>query len=209
VLTESGRLEAFSDGVLAIAITLLVLDLRPPQLRPGESLARGLADQWESYAAYVVSFLVIGVIWLNHNTLFSLIRYVDRWVLVSNLVLLMVVAAIPFPTQVLAKYLTAGDADSRTAALLYTATMLAMAVAFTLLFAAVSRRQDLMRPGVDAARVRAGLPRFGAGVVIYAATMLVALVSAPICLLVHFGIAAYYVFDQVGARLAKAAGGGV
>jgi uncharacterized membrane protein len=199
-MSDKNRLEAFSDGVLAIAITLLVLDLRVPvSAAGGRSLARALLDQWPAYAAYVVSFLVIGIIWVNHHGLFGLISKVDRWVLFANLLLLMVVAAIPFPTELMAEYLTAGGASARTAALVYSGTMLAMSIAFVGLFLAATRNQDMLAPGLQVAVVRQRLPRFGLGVVMYAATMVVALVSAPLTLLVHFALGMYYVFDQLGS----------
>jgi len=108
-VTSTTRVEAFSDGVLAIAITLLVLDLRVP-LRDGlhTSLAHALARQWPSYAAYVTSFLIIGIIWVNHHAVFGYLGAADRMLLFLNLVLLMFVAAIPFTTSLFAEYLTAG-----------------------------------------------------------------------------------------------------
>src|SRR2546423_5191916 len=99
---STARVEAFSDGVFAIAITLLVLGLRP--LGAGRGLARDLAQQWPSYAAYVVSFGTIGIIWMNHSTLFGHLRRLDRPLVVANLLLLMVVAFIPFPTEFLASH---------------------------------------------------------------------------------------------------------
>lgn len=202
-MSETGRLEAFSDGVMAIAITLLVLDLVVPtreQLAAeNASLGHALAALWPSYAAYVVSFLIIGIIWVNHHAVFKLVGRVDRRLLFTNLFLLMVVAAIPFPTRLLAEYLTAGDADAHIAAAVYSTTMLMMAVAFTLLFAAATRRPDLLAPGVDPVAVRRSLPRFGLGVGVYAVTVALSFVSAPLTLLTHFGIAVYYIFDQTGS----------
>src|SRR5437899_5745321 len=130
-MTEPGRLEAFSDGVLAIAITLLVLDLTVPLRNElhGESLALALGHQWPNYCAYAVSFLVIGIIWVNHHAMFAMVARTDRWVLFANLLLLMVVAAIPFPTRLLAEYLTAAGRDAHVAAAVYSATMLAMGIA--------------------------------------------------------------------------------
>jgi uncharacterized membrane protein len=116
-VTSSRRLEAFSDGVFAIAITLLVLDLAVPPREhapDGESLASALGHQWPSYFAYLVSFLVIGIIWVNHHAVFDRVRLVDRPVMFVNLALLLVVSAIPFPTHLLAEYLTAGS-DSHVA----------------------------------------------------------------------------------------------
>jgi len=205
-VSEKNRLEAFSDGVMAIAITLLVLDLVVPTREElslqGVTLAHALGSLWPSYAAYVVSFMIIGIIWVNHHTLFGMIARVERGLLFANLLLLMLVAVIPFPTRLLAEYLTAGGRDSHVAAAVYSGTMLATAVAYTGLFAAATRRADLLAPGVDPDAVRRSLPRFGLGVGLYALTVVLSFVSAPLTLAVHFAIAVYYVFDQTGARTA-------
>lgn len=207
-MTDTNRLEAFSDGVMAIAITLLVLDLSVPpreQLAEGETLAHALAHQWPSYAAYVVSFLVIGIIWVNHHALFGLIARVDRLTLFVNLLLLMVVSAIPFPTRLMAEYLTAGGTDAHVAAAVYSATMLAMSLAFGGVFLCATRRRDLLRPGVDHAVVRQAIPGFTVGGVFYALTVVIAFVSAPITLLAHFALGVYYLFDHTGTRSGGAA----
>lgn len=106
-MNESGRVEAFSDGVFAIAITLLILEIKVPE-GAGEHLWTALGAQWPSYAAYVVSFLVIGIMWANHHTVFGYVARVDRTLLFLNLLLLLVVAALPWPTALLAEYLREG-----------------------------------------------------------------------------------------------------
>src|SRR5438309_2347496 len=125
----TGRLEAFSDGVFAVAITLLVLDIRPPaDVRDGTELWRRLGDLWPHYAAYVVSFLVIGIVWVNHHAVLELIREVDRQFAFLNLLLLMSVALIPFATAVLADYLSSGGGPAHTAAAAYSAVISLMGV---------------------------------------------------------------------------------
>jgi TMEM175 potassium channel family protein len=191
------RLEAFSDGVFAIAITLLVLDLVVPD--PGEEGARlgaRLAHQWPSYVAYVVSFLVIGIIWVNHHTVFNRVRLVDRPVLFANLALLLVVSVIPFPTRLIAEYLTAGP-DSHLAAAIYSATMLAMGVAYSALWLAVTRDARLLHEHVDPSAGRAALRRFGIGSVLYIGTIGLSYVNAILTLAVHGTLAVYYCFDQL------------
>jgi uncharacterized membrane protein len=197
-LTPSGRLEAFSDGVFAIAITLLVLDLAVPardQVRRG-GLGSALAHQWPSYFAYLVSFLVIGIIWVNHHTMFSKVNLVDRPVLFANLALLLVVSALPFPTRLLAEYLTAGS-DAHTAAAIYSVTMLAMGLAYSVLWLTVTRDVGLLHEHVDPAASRAALRRFGLGNVVYLATVGLSFVSAIATLSVHGALALYYCFDQL------------
>src|SRR4029450_3918241 len=94
------RLEAFSDGVFAIAITLLIIEVRVPHSKAGD-LARDLANQWPSYAAYVVSFAIIGIIWVNHHDIFERITTVDRPLLFLNLLLRLPVAVLPLPPALL------------------------------------------------------------------------------------------------------------
>ena len=197
-LTSSGRLVAFSDGVFAIAITLLVLDLAVPARDrvPSGELASELAHQWPSYFAYLVSFLVIGIIWVNHHTMFSKVDRVDRPVLFANLALLLFVSALPFPTRLLAEYLTAGS-DAHTAAAVYSATMLAMGIAFSALWIAVTRDVGLLHKNVDAVASRAALRRFGLGNLAYLATIGLSYVNAIATLSVHAVLALYYCFDQL------------
>jgi uncharacterized membrane protein len=193
------RVEAFSDGVLAIAITLLVLDLRVPVRetleRDGVSLATALGHEWPAFAAYVTSFLVIGIIWINHHNVFALIGRVDRGLLFLNLLLLMFVGTIPFTTALLSEYLTAGR-DAHTAAALYSGAMLGMGLAFGLLYARAARNPRLLAAGVDPVAARASVPRFTLGSAVYAVTVAVGLVNAVACLILHFLLALYYAFAQ-------------
>lgn len=98
---RGGRMEAFSDGVFAIAITLLVLDLEVPG-DTGEGLLRGLLEQWPSYLAHVVSFATVGAVWLGHLAVTGFLHHADVWLLRLNLLLLLLVAVLPFPTRLLA-----------------------------------------------------------------------------------------------------------
>jgi uncharacterized membrane protein len=203
-LTTSGRLVAFSDGVFAIAITLLVLDLAVPardDVRPG-ALASTLAHQWPSYFAYLVSFLVIGIIWINHHTMFSKVDRVDRPVLFANLALLLFVSALPFPTRLLAEYLTAGT-DAHTAAAVYSGTMLAIGLAFSALWITVTRDVGLLGKHVDAVASRAALRRFGLGNLAYLATIGLSFINAIATLSVHAALALYYCFDQLATPKAN------
>jgi uncharacterized membrane protein len=198
-MTSPRRVEAFSDGVLAIAITLLVLALHVPthdDLR-GRSLVAYLAGQWPSYAAYGVSFLVIGIIWVNHHSVFGLVVRVDRMLLFLNLVLLLFVAAIPFTTALLAEYLRDDPAAARTAAAVYSAVMLAMGLAFGAVFGWAVRR-GLLDPAIDRAAASRALRRFNLGALVYTATIGVALLSPIACLAMHLAIALYYCFEQAG-----------
>jgi uncharacterized membrane protein len=113
---STNRMEAFSDGVFAIAITLLVLEIHVPEPGAGESLGRELLAQWPSYAAFVVPFLTIGVIWINHHAMVRRLRVTDHSILIWNLLLLMTVSALPFTTALMAAYLKQGEGESLAAA---------------------------------------------------------------------------------------------
>ncbi len=197
-MNKTNRTEAFSDGVLSIAITLLVLDLVVPARDTLKgSLAHALGHEWPALFAYVASFLAIGIIWVNHHAVFALIGVVDRLVMFLNLLLLMCVAAIPFTTALLSEYLTAGGPDGRTAALIYSLVMLAMALCFSALYGYVARRPALLAQEVDPVVVRRSLIRFTViGLTLYGLTIVVALISAIACLTLHLIIALYYGFEQ-------------
>ena len=198
-------MEAFSDGVMAIAITLLVLDLSVPARRHGQSLFAALGQEWPAFLAYVVSFLVIGIIWVNHHAMFSLVARIDRWVLFANLLLLLVVSAIPFPTRLLAEYLRDGGSAAHEAAAVYSATMVLMSIAYSLLWFCVARRPGLLEHELSPAEARAAGLRFGAGTIVYVATIGLAFVSAVATLVVHGVIAVYYCFDQLSRPAAAEA----
>jgi uncharacterized membrane protein len=206
-VSETGRVEAFSDGVFAIAITLLVLDLRVPArgVLEGHSLARALAEEWPSFAAYLVSFTVIGIIWVNHHAMFLLIRQVDRPTLFANLLLLLTISVLPFPTRLFAEYLTAGDDDARTAAAVYSATMVGMGLAFQGLWMSATRRPNLLHAPLDPAAVRRSQLRFGLGLVVYLGTVGTSFINAILTLAIHFAVAVYYCFNQLDDASGSAA----
>jgi uncharacterized membrane protein len=193
----SGRLEAFSDGVFAVAITLLALDLAVAG--PGHgSLAHQLADHWPSFVAYFVSFFVIGITWVNHHALVDTFVKVDRYLLFLNLVLLMFVVAIPFATSTMATYLRDGGNDAHIAAALYGSVLEGMAVSFGAIFVWSVRRDRRLVPLPEGA-VRTAVLRFGLGTIAYLVAIAVAFVSAPASLLVIALVAVYYIFEQTPA----------
>ena len=191
-MSERGRLEAFSDGVFAVAITLLVLDLRVPNAGPGQhDLAHRLLHLWPNYAAYVVSFLVIGIVWVNHHDLFRRVRGVDRRLHFLNLLLLALVALIPFPTAVLAENLRSPH-DSHAAAVAYAIVMTFVGLAFVGIWAYLASEPQLLDERHDAAYARARmLSTLRVGPTLYAGAGIVGLFSAPAALII-FGIVALW-----------------
>src|SRR5262249_17947143 len=136
--SETSRIEAFSDGVFAIAITLLILEIKIPPVTQAP-LSTQLLQQWPSYFAFLVSFLFIGIMWINHHRLFTHIRRADSGLLFLNLLLLLGVSALPFPTAVLAVHFSGSGAHA--AAALFNGTCIAIAVFFNVLWRyAVSRK---------------------------------------------------------------------
>jgi len=189
-LMSPSRLETFSDGVFAIAATLLILDVR---VGVGD-LGTNLRHIWPSYAAYAVSFLTIGIIWINHHRVFTQIRHVDRTFLLVNVAFLMVVAFIPFPTRLIAAQLRGGDLEP--AALTYGATLTTTAIFFNVLWFYAASGHRLLRSDADP-RVVSGISRsYLPGPFIYLAATLTALVS-PTASVVLFGvITVFYIVES-------------
>lgn len=190
--SDTGRVEAFSDGVLAVAITLLALNLR---IGGQGSLAHQLAELWPSYAAYLVSFFTIGIIWVNHHDLFKNFARVDRTLLFLNLLLLCFVVLIPFATSTIATYLRSGRSDGHLAAALYGAVLEGMGLCFFAIFAWSIHRGHLREP-LSKAAARAARRRFGAGNLVYLVAIAAAFLSARLALALYASIAIYYTFEQ-------------
>ena len=199
---DTGRLEAFSDGVFAIAITLLILEVRVEQA-PDESLAEALHHALPEIGAYVASFLQIGIMWANHHALFRLIDRVDQLLLLCNLLLLGCVSFLPLPTRLVAEH-TEG-ADARTAVLLYGGTLTANALAFNLVWYR-TLRANLLVAGVSPAFIRDVTIRYALGLVAYAVATLIALVSPPLAVLVTVVLALVFLLGP-SPRSGLAAGG--
>jgi uncharacterized membrane protein len=197
---DTGRLEAFSDGVFAVAITLLALDLAIGA--PGShhlTLAATLADHWPAFAAYPVSFATIGIIWVNHHAMFKNFAEVDRTLLYLNLLLLFFVVSIPFATSTIADYLRASPADASLAAAIYQGVFEGMSISFTLLFWWAIRREHL-QVALTPDQARRAMIRFGIGNLVYIAGIGIAFVNALASLALAGLIAVYYLFEQTPVR---------
>jgi len=187
-LPDTGRLEAFSDGVFAIVVTLLVLELNEPEHSPGQLLA-GLIRQWPAYLGYFASFAYVAVIWLNHNQMFFGVQRVNRGVHFANLTLLFTTALIPFPTAVLSRAFIAGinGADARTAVGLYAGISTAMCASWLLLYDQVHRHRDhLLGEAVDREKFGAERARAIIGIVAYTAAGIIGALWLPLAALVVF-----------------------
>jgi uncharacterized membrane protein len=167
-------------------------------------MGQQLTSHWPSFAAYIVSFFSIGIIWVNHHTLVRNFSVVDRAALYFNLLLLFFVATIPFATATMAAYLRTGGADASLAAAIYQGVFLGMSAAFGGLLWWSVRKRHLTIPLTGAAARRA-LIRFTIGNLAYAAAIGIAYLSAPASLLVSALVAVYYVFEQTPGREPAAA----
>ena len=184
----TSRLEAFSDGVFAIAATLLVLEI-------GVDTARGdlgtqLTDLWPAYLSYVTTFLIIGIIWQNHHHCVSLVGRVDRTFLFINTMLLLTVAFMPFPTKLVAQYLQ--KPDERQAVIAYAATMTVMATIYNLWWRYARTNRRLIDERTSDGALKAVDRAFAPGVLLYGITLAVAFVSPLASVIITLAIAVFY-----------------
>ena len=143
----TSRTEAFSDGVFAIAITLLILEVNVPETA-FDNLWRGIIDQWPSYLAYATSFITIGGIWLAHHGIFRRLQYANTRLMLINLLLLMAVSFLPFPTKLMAEAIHSSDAE-RAAVIFYGGSLLVISSLLNALWGSVARDRHLLRPEVS------------------------------------------------------------
>jgi len=188
-------MEAFSDGVFAIAVTLLILEIAVPHAGQGESLARLLRHQWPSYFGYAVSFIGIGVMWWNHHELFKDIEHTDHMLMVLNLALLLCISFVPFPTALVAEYVRERTHET-TAAITFGATYTVIAVVFNALWFYVAYPGRLLSADVSAERRRSRTARYLAGPVLYGITIPLALVSFWISLALFAALAMLYLLPS-------------
>lgn len=183
------RIEMFSDGVFAIAITLLVLEIQPPE--DTHRLAHELGELWPSYIAYVVSFLLIGLVWANHHTMFQHIVRADRVLLFLNVLLLLDVAFLPFPTAVMANAFRDG-AGERVAVVLYGGTLVVGGLFFNAIWQYARRGHRLLGAHISSDEARAIGQRFLLGPVLYGAGTLLGAISPQVGVAVFAFLILFY-----------------
>lgn len=193
---STGRLEAFSDGVFAVAATLLALTIVVPP--PGKTgLASALGAQWPIYAAYVTSFITIGIIWMNHHAMISRLARADQSIVMLNVILLMTVAVIPFGTALIATYLKLGRGEHLAAAV-YAGIFLVMSIAFSFVNRQILlERPHLMKRQLPLERRRRIYGRATTGIVPYVIATALAAVSSYVTLVITFAIAAIYTLPSI------------
>jgi len=183
------RLHGLIDGVFAIAVTLLVLDLPKPD--GAAHLARDLLHEWPSYVAYTVSFLTISVVWIEHHGMMSAVERVNRRFLERTLLFLFFVSAIPWPTALAAQYARDGGAGARTVAVLYAATMTLMGLSFALSWRYLAAHDELVAEPARPA-FPAGARRALVGGLVYLPAILLAFVSPFASFAIAAGVAIYF-----------------
>jgi TMEM175 potassium channel family protein len=189
---RTARLETFADGVFAIAATLLIIDVTADA--PGAALGVELRHAWPQYAAYAVSFVTIGIMWVNHHACMELIERADRRFLFVNIALLACIAFVPFPTRLVAEHLR--DDGLRAAALTYGLTMTATSICFFTFWFYASIGRRLIAAGADERMVQGISRAFLPGVPIYATATLAALLSPTASVILFALIAAFYVVES-------------
>ena len=183
--SETSRIEAFSDGIFSIASTLLVLELKPPAA--GQPFWQGILTQWPGFASFLLSFLFIGIMWINHHRLFTHVREADDVLMLANLVLLLGVVWIPYPTLLMAQSVAAGDI--RDAAILYNGSYLMIGLLFNLLLFTCIKRGLVDREYAD---VRGIAIQYAFGPVIYLLCLIVTWWNVPISLAINAGLALFF-----------------
>lgn len=188
--SETSRIEAFSDGVFAIAITLLILEIKIPTQAQG-SLAFSLLHQWPSYLGFLMSFMFIGIMWINHHRMFTLIRRSTDTLLILNLLLLLGVSVVPFPTAVLMAHL--GGPDQKLAVIFYNAVFVVIGVMFNVLWRYVVSRR--LFDSNNLASVTMMSKQYAFGPVMYVICLALAWVSVKASLALGIGIAIFFVLS--------------
>ncbi|MBM7075761.1 DUF1211 domain-containing protein [Micromonospora sp. MMS20-R1-14] len=196
---DASRVEAFSDAVIAIVLTLMAVELLQlsPQRPEGQDLPGALFHEWPAYLAYVITFVIVGQVWLTHHNMWRYVVKVDQMLLVLNLLLLLFVAAIPFAASLLADNLRGTVADQRLTAALYVGTVLGEALFFNLSWW-WARRRRLLDPGLDPRLARAVARRFLLGPVLYVVAFGISFVDPVLSLAAYFLLTGLYLIRGPG-----------
>lgn len=189
---DTSRLEAFSDGVIAIAITLLVLEIKVP---PGEAIGVGLVHLWPSYLAYAISFIVIGAIWINHHTMFDWIVRADHRLLVLNTLHLMFIAFLPFPTAVLAEAFHTGSGQG-VATAFYAGTLTVIGVLVSTMWWYAASHRELLNDAISTEQAKAIGKRFLVGPAGYGLATVLAFINPWLSIALFIALNVYFLWPR-------------
>jgi len=187
---ETGRLEAFSDGVIAVAITLLILDLHVPAFTPKVSLLRALFNDGTAYLGYVTSFLIIGLFWSNHHYMFKYIKKTDHLLLLLNTLVLMCLVFLPFATSLLVEHFN--DGYQSATAMVYSASLLLTSIMYNILWGYASRHPALLEDGLPADLLRKMTRRYLVSIPLYLLTLAISALNVEFTLVLYILIALLY-----------------
>lgn len=185
---DTGRLEAFSDGVFAVAITLLILNIQVPPVKDG--LLHGMLATWPVYLGYVTSFLVIGLFWANHHYMFKYINRTDHYLLLLNILTLMIIVLIPFATELLTAFIH--TSDSRYGAIIYSSVLLLSSIMYNLLWRYASNKYRLLDRKLSLDALRRLTRRYLISIPLYTITVIIAAFSVELSLAVNIVLALFY-----------------
>lgn len=197
-------MEAFSDGVFAIAITLLILEIHVPranEVEDADALLRALGDLWPGYFSYVLSFITIGIMWANHHIMFRHIRRSNHVLLMLNTLLLLGIAFLPFATALLAEYVEAATELRRIAVLVYGGTMLLIALFFNVVWWYGTHHHGLLDPNADPRAITGITGSYRVSFIIYAAALALAFFVPWAALAVYALLAVFYALPGFGKDL--------
>jgi len=197
---ETGRIEAFSDGVFAVAITLLVLNIKIPSQLDDAHLGNELLQQWPTLLAFVTSFATIGIMWINHHRLFTHIKRADTGLMLLNLLLLLLIVFVPFPTALLAEQYALYP-DQHAAAIVYSGTFVILACCFNLLWRYASYHHRLLGKGVDTRAVTAISRQYLFGPLVYLVVFGVSWLNTPATIILSFALALFFAIPGRALRL--------
>jgi uncharacterized membrane protein len=201
---ETGRIEAFSDGIFGIAITLLILNIKVPKaadIRGNATLLQALGTQWPAYLSYLNSFITVLIMWMNHHKLFRHIRRSDHWFLIFNGLLLMGVTIVPFPTAILAEYINTPEA--KTAAAVYSGSYLVIAILFYVMWHYASHGPALLFSNHDRESVAAISRQYRFGPLLYLIAFVLSFVSVWASVGMCIALAIYFAFPGVAKKPAS------
>lgn len=197
---ETGRVEAFSDGVFAVAITLLVLNIQPPASLADAEILKSFSTEWPKLLAFVASFVTIGVMWINHHKVFNRISYTDNTLLVLNLLLLLVIIFIPFPTALLAQQYVQHP-EGHIGAIVYMGTNVLLAISFNLLWFYSSHGNRLLRKDADPEDTKAISRQYVFGPIVTILTLLIAIINVPASIVLNLLLTLFFALPGRSPRL--------
>jgi uncharacterized membrane protein len=201
LLRSTARTETFSDGVMAIAITLLILNVRIDSSYATEhGLLRAMGHEWPAYLAYLTAFITIAIMWLNHHALFDKIAHLDKSLAWTNLVLLLTVSVLPFPTAVVADYVRAGGIDAKVAVSAYGLVSMVNGFSWLTAWHHLSRNPQLLNAPFDGAYALLERRRTAIGVATYAVATAVAWLAPVLALLLYLAMAVFYAATSSGSQ---------